>query len=155
MYAVVRGGGVERYLAELPFSFNGVMRFRNLSVKEQALHGVLPVVDLTPPFDETRRLANEQPSFTIFSDHVEITRPTEPVDVLSAEEIAAATRKALDDQERLQAKSDAIILALINATPAQLINYARTNFPSMPLAEQNKMGLILYILAVAVRGALR
>ena len=79
----------------------------------------------------------------------------EPADVPSAEEIAAAARKALDDQERLQAKADAIILALVNATPVQLVSFARANFPSLTLAEQNKIGIILSIMAVAVRDKVR
>ena len=79
----------------------------------------------------------------------------EPADVPSAAEIAEAARRALDEQERQQAKADAAILALVNATPAQLVVYARNNFPSLTLAEQNKVGIILNILAVAVRGMMR
>jgi hypothetical protein len=64
-------------------------------------------------------------------------------------------RLVLDAEECAAAKVDAAILALVNATPAQLVNYARNNFPSLTLAEQNKMGTILNILAVAVRPAIR
>ena len=88
-------------------------------------------------------------------DWIDLGNTPEPADVPSAEEIAAAARIALDEQERQQAKLDTAILALINATPVQLVTYARANFPSLTLAEQNKIGVILNILAVATRGELR
>ena len=78
-----------------------------------------------------------------------------PAPVPTAEELAATARRQLDDQERQQAMLDSAVLALVNATPAQLVVYARNNFPSLTLAEQNKMGLILHILAIAVRGMVR
>ncbi len=46
-------------------------------------------------------------------------------------------------------------MALVNATPAQLVKYCRNNFPSLTLAEQNEMAAILYALAVAVRPQIR
>lgn len=64
-------------------------------------------------------------------------------------------RLVLDDEERLQAKLDAAVMALVDATPAQLVTYARNNFPSLSLAEQNRLGAILHILAVAVRPQVR
>lgn len=64
-------------------------------------------------------------------------------------------RLVLDQEELLQAKLDAAVMALVDATPAQLITYARNNFPSLSLAEQNRMGTILHILAVAVRPHVR
>lgn len=78
-----------------------------------------------------------------------------PVPAPTAAAVAAMARQTLDEQERLQAKADAAILALVNATPPQLVTYARTNFPSLTLAEQNKMGIILNILAIAVRDRMR
>lgn len=64
-------------------------------------------------------------------------------------------RFALDEQERAATKVDATIMALVNSTPAQLMIFARNNFPSLTLAEQNRIGLILNILAVAVRPHVR
>lgn len=64
-------------------------------------------------------------------------------------------RRVLDQEELLQAEGDAKIMALVNATPAQLVSYARNNFPSLALAEQNEMAAILYALAVAVRTQIR
>jgi predicted ATP-grasp superfamily ATP-dependent carboligase len=64
-------------------------------------------------------------------------------------------RKVLDAQETAAAKVDATILQLVNATPAQLMTFARNNFPSLTLAEQNRIGMILNILAVAVRPQMR
>lgn len=64
-------------------------------------------------------------------------------------------RAALDEQERATAKVDATILQLVNATPAQLMTFARNNFPTLTLAEQNRIGTILNILAVAVRPHVR
>lgn len=68
---------------------------------------------------------------------------------------AAALRRTTDDAERAAAKVDSAILALVNSTPVQLMTFARNNFPSLTLAEQNRIGLILNILAVAVRPHVR
>src|SRR6267142_4326044 len=54
-------------------------------------------------------------------------------------------RLITDDAERDAAKVDAAILALINSTPSQLMTFARNNFPTLTLAEQNRMGIILNI----------
>src|SRR3954468_22732391 len=59
-------------------------------------------------------------------------------------------RLVLDEQERIAAKVDATILSLVNSTPSQLMTFARNNFPTLTLAEQNRIGMILNILAVAV-----
>lgn len=64
-------------------------------------------------------------------------------------------RVVLDEQERAAAKVDAAIMALVNSTPAQLMTFARNNFPTLTLAEQNRVGVILNILAVAVRPHVR
>lgn len=68
---------------------------------------------------------------------------------------AAKERFRADETERLQAKLDAAVMALVDATPAQLLTYARNNFPSLTPAEQNRLGAILHILAVAVRPQVR
>lgn len=64
-------------------------------------------------------------------------------------------RLITDDAERSAAKQDAAILALINSTPSQCVTFARNNFPSLTLAEQNRIGMLINILAVAVRPAVR
>lgn len=64
-------------------------------------------------------------------------------------------RLVQDAADRLAARQDAAIMALVDATPLQLIGWARNNFPSLTLEEQNRMGLILNILAVAVRPQVR
>jgi len=64
-------------------------------------------------------------------------------------------RKVLDEQERASAKLDSALMALVNSTPAQLVTFARNNFPTLTLAEQNRLGTILNILAVAVRPQVR
>ena len=68
---------------------------------------------------------------------------------------AVATRLETDAEELLQAKLDAAVMSLVNATPGQLVTYARNNFPSLTLAEQNRLGAILFALAVAVRPQVR
>jgi hypothetical protein len=68
---------------------------------------------------------------------------------------ALKQRLATDEAERQQAQIDATILGLVNSTPAQLMNYARNNFPTFTLAEQNRIGMMLNIIAVAVRPQVR
>jgi electron transfer flavoprotein alpha/beta subunit len=95
---VVRGGGVVRWLAELPASFAGVRRFRALAAAEQAALGVLPVVDVTRALDdETERLAAAMPAVTVFADRVEIARPIRP---LTPAEIEAREAAALELKRR-------------------------------------------------------
>lgn len=64
-------------------------------------------------------------------------------------------RAAADAGERLQATLDNAVMALVNATPAQLVTYCRNKFPSLTLAEQTEMAAILCALAVAVRPQVR
>jgi hypothetical protein len=76
-------------------------------------------------------------------------------EALRPEREALAQRVATDRDELLQSKLDAAVMALVDATPSQLITYARNNFPTLTLDEKNRMGAILHILAVAVRPAIR
>lgn len=69
--------------------------------------------------------------------------------------LARQQRFAADSAERQQAQVDAAILALVNATPSQLMTYANNNFPTLTAPERNKMGIILNILAIAVRPQVR
>lgn len=68
---------------------------------------------------------------------------------------AQAARLATDAADLAAAKIDNAIMALVNSTPAQLRTFAQNNFPSLTLAEQNRLGVILNILAVAVRPQVR
>lgn len=79
MFAIVHGGGVVRFIRELPFTYNGVQRFRSLSAEKLAAHGVLPVTDLTPPFDpETEKLSLRPPAISVLADRVEVTYQIDP-----------------------------------------------------------------------------
>ena len=68
---------------------------------------------------------------------------------------APDSRLVLDAEERAAARLDSAILNLADATPFQLRQWAQNNFPSLTLAEQNKLGTLLAILAVAVRPEIR
>jgi hypothetical protein len=64
-------------------------------------------------------------------------------------------RLVLDSEERAAAKVDAAVLNLVNATPLELRTWARNNFPTLTQAEQDRLGLMLAVLAVAVRPVIR
>lgn len=64
-------------------------------------------------------------------------------------------RLRLDEEERLQAKLDTALIALCDATPAARVAWARANFPSMTLAEQNRLGMLLNMVAIALRPLVR
>lgn len=68
---------------------------------------------------------------------------------------AEAARLTLDRNERLTLMGDTAIRDLVNATPTQLLNWARNNFPSLTQPEQDNMARVLYALAVAVRPHVR
>jgi hypothetical protein len=123
-----------------------------------------------------RTLYVEEPSFPATDQHPDAVRypcnvggflfvdaiggePTvaelEAVLGIDAAGLARQARLTQDEDERLSAKGDAALLQLVNATPQQLQTYAQNNFPSLTLAEQNRMALILYALAVAVRPLIR
>jgi hypothetical protein len=94
-----------------------------------------------------------------FKDEATAEQRAAAQDVLASFDPAAKTPEDLrleaDSAERLQAKLDSAVMQLANATPAQLVAYARNNFPSLSLAEQNRLGAILFALAVAVRPLVR
>lgn len=64
-------------------------------------------------------------------------------------------RLVLDEQERAATKLDAAVLNLVNATPLELRTWARNNFPTLTQTEQDRLGLMLSVLAVAVRPVIR
>tara|TARA_R110000868_G_scaffold331698_2_gene592696 strand:- start:60 stop:407 length:348 start_codon:yes stop_codon:yes gene_type:complete len=76
--------------------------------------------------------------------------------VINAALQAAKDRRDADETERQAAKQDSAILALVDATQAQLLNYVNSNFPSLATqGERNKFALILSMLAVALRDKVR
>lgn len=88
---------------------------------------------------------------------------TDAAAVLSAFDVAAAQqqdvadqqRRVTDQQELADARIDNAVGTLLDMTPAQRVQYARNNFPSLTLAEQNRLGMILNMLSVAMRPQIR
>ena len=72
-----------------------------------------------------------------------------------AVETVADLRADADQAENITARGNAALMALVNSTPAQCITFAQNNFPSLTLAEQNRIGMILNILAISVRPHVR
>lgn len=64
-------------------------------------------------------------------------------------------RLVQDAAELAEAKADQALLNLVDATSTQLQAWAQNNFPSLSPAEQNRMALILYGLAAALRPHIR
>ena len=84
------------------------------------------------------------------------TQPTlAEVEAAAPLEDAVDARMALDKQELQAKRIDSSVINLLNASPANLLNYAKTTFTSLTLDEQQQMALILSILQVAARASLR
>lgn len=136
-FAHVKDGGIVHYLHELPFTFNGVTRFRSLTPEQQAAAGILPVVDQTPALDaDAERLANAPLSVTVYPDRVEILRAVRPLseeekEARGAERSASdldakrvAALRALDDLRLAEAAKDPDAPQAVkdyNAEPARLV----------------------------------
>lgn len=71
-FARIKQGAVVQYLEEVPFAFDGVADFRGLSAQDQAAHGILPVVDVTPEFDPKVYEKVAIDSSNVLPDRVEI-----------------------------------------------------------------------------------
>lgn len=101
--------------------------------------------------------ADGLPPRLAFWDEVKLgLTPTQAeVDAAPSTPTADQVRLTTDEAERQAAAIDAAVMALVNATPAGLTTWARNNFPTLTLAEQNRMGMLLNILAVAVRPHVR
>ncbi len=67
----------------------------------------------------------------------------------------AQQRRSTDTQELSDARVDAAVLALLDMTPTQRMQWARTNFPTLTLAEQNRMGMLMNMAAVSMRALVR
>jgi len=92
---------------------------------------------------------------------IELT-PQEEADVvalIAAGEAARNTPEALrvvaDEAEREVAKVDSAVLALVNQTRVEWTAWAQTNFPTLTVAERNRIGTICWLLAVAIRRLMR
>ena len=66
-----------------------------------------------------------------------------------------SARVVTDETEQNVCKIDATILALINQTRAEWATWAGANFPTLTVAERNRMGVICWMLAVAIRRVMR
>lgn len=79
-YVHVEGGGIVRLYAAIPYPFKGVRRFDLLTAQEQAVAGLLPLVDVTP-YQDPALMVEEQkePSYTVFKDRVEMVRAWVPI----------------------------------------------------------------------------
>ena len=132
-FAYIEQGALVRFLVEIPPTFKGVSHVRSLSAAEQAALGILPVVDLTPPFNpETVRLAKAHPVFTIFADRVELVRPTEPIPTQEITERTARREvqndaRAVELRDKLRTATPAEISAYVDAQVLDLAS-ARTMF---------------------------
>lgn len=77
------------------------------------------------------------------------------VSAVQVQDTQALQRRAADLQELNDARADAAVLALLDMTPAQRMQWARNNFPSLTLAEQNRMGMLMTMVAVSMRPQVR
>lgn len=73
----------------------------------------------------------------------------------AARNTPAALRVADDEEERETCKADGTMLTLINQTRAEWGEWAQTNFPTLTVAERTRMGVICWLLAVAIRRLMR
>ena len=64
-------------------------------------------------------------------------------------------RVVADEAERAACKADAAILILINQTRAEWATWAGTNFPTLTAPERARIGVICWMLAVAIRRLMR
>lgn len=76
----------------------------------------------------------------------------------AAVDVQIATRSAriaADQQEAGETRVDAAVLALLDMTTAQRLQWARNNFPTLTLAEQNRIGMLMTMVAVSMRPQVR
>ena len=107
--------------------------------------GLLPVADLTPPFDRlVSRIANVAPAITVFNDRVEIVRAVEPIP--AAEIQARLEREALRNDPRAVELRD----RLVSATPQQISDYVDAQVTDLASARA-MFKRILILLALAHR----
>jgi hypothetical protein len=64
-------------------------------------------------------------------------------------------RVVADEGERETCKADGTMLTLINQTRAEWAAWAQSNFPTLTVAERTRMGVVCWLLAVAIRRLMR
>jgi len=67
----------------------------------------------------------------------------------------ADPRVVADEAERAACKADAALLILINQPRAEWATWAGTNFPTLTAPERARIGVICWMLAVAIRRLMR
>lgn len=73
----------------------------------------------------------------------------------NAAETQVVARRSTDAAEAQASRVDAAVTGLLDMTAAQRIAWARTNFPSLTQPEQNKLGMLLTMVAIALRPLVR
>lgn len=73
----------------------------------------------------------------------------------NAADAQIAVRKSTDAAEAQASRVDAAVTSLLDMTAAQRVAWARTNFPSLTQPEQNKLGMLLTMVAIALRPLVR
>jgi hypothetical protein len=64
-------------------------------------------------------------------------------------------RVVTDEEEREACKADGTMRTIINQTRAEWAAWAQANFPTLTVAERTRMGVICWLLAVAIRRLMR
>ena len=82
-------------------------------------------------------------------------RAAQEAEAEAARNTPEALRIIADEEERVACKVDSTMLALINQTRAEWASWAQANFPSLTVAERTRMGVICWLLAVAIRRLMR
>lgn len=67
----------------------------------------------------------------------------------------AIVRKVTDGDELQFSRMDNAVLNLLDMTPSQRVTWARSNFPTLTQPEQTRIGLIVTMLAAALRPLVR
>jgi hypothetical protein len=150
MFAHIESGGLVKFMRELPFTWKGVTPFPALPALQRALLGVVPVIDVTPPYDPALyRIAAVRPAVAIFADRVEVVRTVELIPLPpppTAQEQAELDRRAAINAE---AQADILIEKMRTATPLEIKNYVQNNITNLDTAKA-----VISRLAVAVSYAL-
>lgn len=68
---------------------------------------------------------------------------------------AAEQRLADDETDRRACKNDVQVLPLVNMDKASWIGWAGTNFPTLTAAERTRLGVLFWVVSIAVRRAIR
>ena len=156
-FAIIKSGGIVRFLHEPPVSFDGIQRFRALPPQEQAAHGVVPCVNVTPVYDPALFVESGIETAEVFADRVEAVYALQLIPIPTAEELIITARKALDEQERQQAKREAQILSDINMTPVEVAAVIEALFPTPPFTNQQRTFLkrLVRLAQIGARAGLR